>query len=438
MRRLTTTGMPRRVAQIAVVLAVAAVPDPRPADAQPQARERVTFDEAVARAIERNPSAAIAAAGILRADALLAQVRSSHLLQVGASAATATLNTGVEFEGTIVTPRNSVIAGLDVRMPIYAPVRWARRAQAEQGKNVAELNAAEVRRQTALATADAYLTIVTRRRVVEANVRARDLARAYFELASELERQGRGSRLDRLRAQLILSSDETVVEAVRMAVYRAQEALGVLLAADGPVDAAEEPTFALPPESARSSEPSLLLQSRTDLRLFAAEASLAERVLDDSAKDRLPFFEGLFQPRTTYPGQFFSPRNSWQLVLQVSVPLWDSGQRAGQRLERRAAVDLSRATLDGAVRAVASDLRTAREAVASAERALVSARAAAGQSREVVDIIAISVRAGGATNIEVIDAERRARDADTAAAIAEDTWRRAQLDLLTALGLFPR
>jgi outer membrane protein TolC len=431
-----TGWLPCRVVRVALVLAV--VLGPWPLHAQPQPGERVTFDEAVARAIEQNPSAAIAAAGILRADALLAQVRSSNLLQIGASAATTTLNTGVEFEGTTVTPRNSVTAGLDIRMPLYAPVGWARRAQAEQGRNVAELGAAEVRRQTALATADAYLSIVARRRVVEANVRARDLARAYFELASELERQGRGSRLDRLRAQQVLSSDETVIEAARMAVYRSQEALGVLLAADGPVDAAEEPTFVLPPASGPSSEPSLLLQSRANLRLFAAETRLAERVLDDSSKDRLPYVEGIFQPRTTYPGQFFAPSNSWQLMFQASVPLWDSGQRSGQRLERQASLDQSRATLGGAVRTATSELRTAREAVASAERTIVSARAAAAQSREVVDIIAISVRAGGATNIEVIDAERRARDADNVAAIAEDAVRRAQLDLLTALGLFPR
>ncbi len=406
--------------------------------AQPQPTERVTFDEAVARAIARNPSAAIAAAGILRADALLAQVQSGNRLQVGASAATTTLNAGVEFEGTTVTPRNSLTAAFDVRMPIYAPVGWARRAQAEQGRGVAELNAAEVRRQTALATADAYLSIVARRRVVEANVRARDLARAYFDLASELEEQGRGSRLDRLRAQQVMSTDETVVEAARMAVYRAQEALGVLLAADGPVDAAEEPTFALPDESARASGPELLLQSRADLRLFSAETSLAERVLDDSSKDRLPFLEGIFQPRTMYPGQFFSPRNSWQLIFQASIPVWDSGLRSGQRLERQASLDQSRATLTGAVRTASSELRTAREAVSSADRTLASARAAAAQSREVVDIIAISVRAGGATNIEVIDAERRARDADNVAAVAEDALRRAQLDLLTALGQFPR
>ncbi len=55
-----------------------------------------------------------------------------------------------------------------------------------------------------------------------------------------------------------------------------------------------------------------------------------------------------------------------------------------------------------------------------------------------VDIVNISYRAGAATNIEVIDAEGRARNADTAVAVAEDDLRRAKLDLLAALGRFPQ
>jgi len=54
-----------------------------------------------------------------------------------------------------------------------------------------------------------------------------------------------------------------------------------------------------------------------------------------------------------------------------------------------------------------------------------------------VTITNVSFRAGAATNIEVIDAERSARDADTAVAIAEDQLRRARLELLNALGRFP-
>jgi outer membrane protein len=83
-------------------------------------------------------------------------------------------------------------------------------------------------------------------------------------------------------------------------------------------------------------------------------------------------------------------------------------------------------------------VRAGREAVQSAERGLASTRAAADQAHQVVDIVNISFRAGASTNIEVIDAERSARDADTAVAVAEDTLRRARLSLLTAVGRFPR
>ena len=90
---------------------------------------------------------------------------------------TTTLNRGIEFSGATVTPRNQLSASLDVRLPLYAPARWARTAQAADARHVAEAGAEDVRRQTALATADAYLTVIARRRVVEASTRARESAR---------------------------------------------------------------------------------------------------------------------------------------------------------------------------------------------------------------------------------------------------------------------
>jgi outer membrane protein TolC len=328
-------------------------------------------------------------------------------------------------------------------MPIYAPAQWARRVQASDQRDVAALSGVETGRQTALAAADAYLTIIARRRVVDANLRARDVAKAHFDLAAELERGGVGSRLNQLRAQQELSIDESLVEVARLALYRAQEALGVLLVADGPVDAADEPVFdvraagaeAIAPLQSAGSE--ALFRARADIRLFTAEQQATERALRDSRYDFRPQFEAIFQPQTTYPGQFFVPANSWRFLTQLTMPLVDSGRRAGQRLERQAAVDLARSRLTGAQTAAASEVRTAREAVASAGRALASAQAAASQAQEVVNIVNVSFRAGAATNIEVIDAERRARDSDTAVAVAEDTLRRASLELLTALGQFP-
>jgi len=72
--------------------------------------ERVTFDEAIRRAVEKNLSAAIAAAGILRAEGLLLDARSASRLQINGTVSTTTLNTSVEFQGVTVTPRNSLTA----------------------------------------------------------------------------------------------------------------------------------------------------------------------------------------------------------------------------------------------------------------------------------------------------------------------------------------
>jgi outer membrane protein len=399
----------------------------------PQPTERVTFDEAIRRAIARNPSSAIAAADILHAEGLLAQARSDARLHITANATSTALNQSIEFQGTTVTPQSSVIGSLDVRYPLYAPVIWARRVEAADNRDVAMISAEDVRRQTAVATADAYLTIIARRRVIDANIRARDAARAHLDLATELEQRGSGSRLNRLRAAQEVSRNDGFIEAAQFALYSAQEALGVLLVADGPVDTADVPTFDIPADAL----PSAALSARVDLKLFSARERAAERVLADNSKSYLPVFEGIFQPQSTYPSQFFVPANSWQALLQMNVLLFDSGYRAGERVVRQSNVNAARALVASKTTNISSEVRTAREAIASAERVLVSERAAAEQAEQVVEIVNISFRAGASTNIEVIDAQRQARDAETLVAVGEDSVRRARFDLLNALGRFP-
>jgi outer membrane protein len=396
---------------------------------------RVTFSDAIRRAQENNPTVAAAAAGILRAEGLVRQARAATLFQLAGNVTTTTLNQGVEFAGQTVTPRNSLTASLTADMPIVAAAAWARRAQAQDARAVADLTVADTRRQIAFATADAYLTILAQRRSVDSNLRARDVAKAHYDLARELEQRGTGSRLNALRAQQQWSTDEGLLEAGRLGLYRAQEALGVLIAADGPADAIDEPDFAVP---AAGEDPAPTAQPyRADLRLFAAEQQAAERVLRDSSKDWWPTLDAIFQPSTVYPSQLFLPQNSWRLLTQTTVPLFDSGARGALKVERRADVEQARARLAGASIQASSEVRAAREAIASGERSIAAVRDAADQARQVETITGISFRAGAATNIEVIDAERSARDADAAVAIAEDQLRRARLELLTALGRFP-
>jgi outer membrane protein TolC len=161
-----------------------------------------------------------------------------------------------------------------------------------------------------------------------------------------------------------------------------------------------------------------LLQFRTDLRLFSAEQQAAQRVLDDSSKDRWPSLDAVFLPQSIHPAQFFSPANSWRFLLQMSVPIVDSGQRASFKVQRQASLDIARANLAGAMTQASSEVRAAREAIASGERILASA-APRPIRRSRSWISPTSASAGAATNIEVIDAGRTARDNDNAVAIAE-------------------
>lgn len=429
------------VAQVfrpAVTFAIVVLVSPTLHAQTPVVVERVTFQQAIDRAIANNPSAAVASAGILRAEGLLAQARSAMMQQVTGNVTTTTLNKGVDFQDATVVPRSQVTASLTIDQPIVAVAAWARRAQARDNVQIAELGAVETRRQIALATADAYLSILVQLRILEGDNRARDTAKAHFDLATELEQRGTGSRLNALRAEQQLSTFERQLESASLAVYRAREALGVLLVANGPVDAVDEPSFALPPDAAAlGTTIPVLLQSRPDLRLLSSQRLAAQRVLGDSSKDRWPSIDAIFLPQTVRPAQFFTQANSWRFLLQASIPVFDSGQRSSVKTQRQAALDIAQARLTGAITQASSQVRAAREAVASGERSLTSAQAAAGQAQQVVNIVNVSFRAGAATNIEVIDAERSARDADTAAAASEDILRRARLELLLALGRFP-
>jgi outer membrane protein TolC len=257
-------------AAVAVLLATAAVFGSR-ADAQ--AIERVTFEDAVRRAITSHPTVQRSAADILRAQAVLEQVRSRSLPSVGVSLSTNVIDPVTQFSGSAITPRAQTFTGAAIAVPLYVPVAWAERNQAGDDVFVSERSLEEARRQIAIAAGEAYLGIIAQRRVVELNQRALENARAHFVLAQQRFEGGIGSRLNAVRARQEVSTSEALVEESQLAVRRAQEALGVLIAADGPVDAEGEPAFETPPATSSDTE---LISARGDHRVVAARARAAQ------------------------------------------------------------------------------------------------------------------------------------------------------------------
>jgi outer membrane protein TolC len=93
--------------------------------------------------------------------------------------------------------------------------------------------------------------------------------------------------------------------------------------------------------------------------------------------------------------------------------------------------------LEASVRQARSEVRAAFVQVQHADASLKAAREGAAQAAEALELANAMWKAGSTTSLDVIDAERRARDADLQRALAEDAARQARLDLLVASGAFP-
>jgi outer membrane protein TolC len=320
-------------------------------------------------------------------------------------------------------------------VPLIAPQRWVNWSHAAEQVDVARLSAEDVRRQIAVSTARAYVTVLGQHRLVEANRLARDNAKDHLVYARARLQAGTGNRLDSVRSAQDLASNESLLANAFVNLARAQEALGVLVGADGPLDAQEEVALPLPPQdpdAMRAAE-----ERRADLRAARSRIDAADHVVRDSYADYLPFLSAVVTPFAASYSSSTEPSTGWQAQLVLTVPFFDGGFRYGAHEERSALADEARLSFQAALRQARSEVRTAFEEVRRNDDALRSSQEAARLAEDGLHITTQAYRAGATNDLDVVDAERRYRDALTAAATAEDNSRQARIDLLSATGRFP-
>ncbi len=405
------------------------------AEGDAPAAERLTFDAAVARALARNPTALEADAEIRRYRALMEEVRASSLPTLDATGAYTRLDGNRVSQGVVVVPRSAVSAAVTLSVPLVSPRNWALWSQAGDRVDVARLDAAAVRRTVAVATARAYLEVIAQKRLLETAVTARDNARAHYDFTRAQRVGGVGNRLDEARAAQELTTDEVGLQNEAVALFRAREALGVLVAGDGAIDATEE-TFGQMPTLNDALDESARL--RADVRARQGAAAAADRRVDQAYTDYLPYLNLVAYPFYQNPPIIpTTPQTGWEAQLVLTLPIYDGGLRYGQERERKALADEARLDVEGTLRQAKSEVRAAFEEIQRADAALDQGQQSAAFARQALALANQAYRAGATTNLEVIDAERQSRDADTLAAVAADAARQARLDMLAASGRFP-
>lgn len=422
--------MKRAAAALLLLLGARAWAQPVPQRSIP----RVTWQQAIDRALARNPSAIVAVKQIDRASGLVLQARALWLPNVTGNGIFTRLDHARVFNGMVATPANQWNGNVAATVPLLAPTAWVGDRQARDAREVTRLEAIDVRRQLAEAVGNAYLNVLLGHRQLEVAKRATETSRAHYDFAHTRLEIGLGNAVDDARAAQALRSDEAAQQNTLTALIRTQSALAVLLSEEDLVDVVDD--VDLPAAPASEQAIGVARAGRTDVKVLAgrqvATANLRRDIWAYYAPALVAQLQAFKQTKT-----LLLPEQGWQAVIVLQLPLFDGGARFGIQAERRALDEEAQVQLDAQLRQVALEVRTAFSVVKNADEALAAARAAAAAANDAAKLAGQSYRAGSTTNLEVIDAVRQARDAETRVAIAEHSARQARLDLVLATGAFP-
>jgi outer membrane protein TolC len=397
--------------------------------------ETLDFSQAIARAVERNPSAEAARADVHRAEALLAQARAGYLPSVNLNSTLTQLDGDRKVGDRVLAPSTSINANVQAVVPILAMGRRAQAARVEDSVAVSKAAADDVARQVALATARAFVAVVTQHRLVEVATSSVAVAKEHEAFARDRYEGGVGNQADVLRALQEVAASESQLAQARGALARAQEALGTLVGSDGPVDAAQVPTLSPPAKLDDALDEAR--GKRTDLAAAGTRVRTAERTLDDAWMDQVPNVSLNVQPFVQNPATVTQPTLGVQAQLVLTLPLWDSGLRKAQQEERAALAEQARAQLATLERNANGEVRVAFSALRHADDALAAARRSSEAARKMLELSSAAFKVGAASGLEVVDAEQRVRAAEVSVAVAEDQSRQARVELLIACGRLP-
>jgi outer membrane protein TolC len=408
-----------------------------PAPVQPSAAglPKIDLKRALDEALQREVHMSVARAELARAEALVTKARAAMLPTLVGHGSYLRLDHERSANGVLVAGRDQLLADLTLNVPLVVVKPWVETGHAKDAVGVSRFELEDVRRRVALATAQAYLTVIAQHRNIEVQERALENARDHYRYAHTRLEGGIGNEIDDVRAGQEVESSAALLEASRAALYQAQEALSVLVGRDGAVDVADAVALPSPPNLHDALADAAT--RRGDVQAGAAQVKATRRTIDDDWVEYAPFLTAQALPFYHEPGVVSAPHTGWQVQLLLTIPFYDGGFRYGLFAERAANLQQDKAEFEHTLRTAKSEVRTGLDAVMHADVALSAATRASDLAGRALKMANLAYEAGASTNIEVIDAERRARDAATVVVIAEDASRQARLDLLAASGRFP-
>jgi len=326
-------------------------------------------------------------------------------------------------------------AGPNFGMPIFDLTLWRRWQSAHQGIRASEAQETTVREQIVLLVVSQYLGGMRAGAAVVAAKSRVDLAQALYDQASDLQKNGVGTGLDTLRANVELQNEkQRLIEAQtqeEVALYGLVRLLNLDL--HQKVELADQPSFFQTPEFAASESIEQALLTRPEMKTLEAQERIARLAIKGASESRLPSinfggdwaFQGLSLP---------SSIPSYTLQVSFDVPIITSGRIHAQitrsNLELKKVMQERSDLRDQ----IALEVKTGVAQLESARHEVEVANLGVNLAKEEVVQARDRFQAGVANNIEVItaqDALARANDNQIAALYG---YNQSRADLAHAIG----
>jgi len=412
---------PLFIALCAAVLALGAV------DAS--AQTKLTFDDAMARALAVNKTVGQARQDIAFATAQKDQLLSAVLPRI-ALTGDLTRNSieqtfGEGSDSIAILPQNNWAYRLTLSQPVFAGRRELRAySQAKIGIENARIGSVGTEDAVLLRVASSYLAVVNADRRVDVERRNIELAEKRLTQAQAFYDAGEVTKVDILRAQTSMKASQRLLAAANQQREHAVGTLRTDLDLDGPVDVVT-PEKSLPPLPSEGELIERATTSRPDIDV--AENNLRIAALEVQKQ------RGYWLPTVTFEGGYLQqktpfPANSYAFGgFHFNVPIFQSGEviarvAGAKSREKQAELALEELKLTARedVRSALADLHSSETGLQLANEQLQAAQAEYDQAFELY-------RAQEATSLDLATSETSLADARRA--VAEETLNRDLAEL---------
>ena len=404
---------------------------------------RLTLKDAVTLALRQNPQVAIANLDLAESQENRNIARSGLLPQASFDAAESVHRQNVEallgvkvpgFPGH-TGPFWVAEAGGQASVPLFDLTLWHRWQAARENVRTAQAQQTTARELNAQLVVSQYLGGLRAAADVEAAKSRLDLAKALFDLAGDLQKNGAGTGIDTLRAHVQYQNEvQRTAEAeaqLKIALYGLNRLLN--LDPQQPIELADRTSFFETPAVVSDENLERAYQDRPEMQTVLSQERAAQWEKRAAKEQSLPkvTLAGAYSLQGTAPSHAIPV---YEFGASVTVPLFTGGriqaETAVQDLELKKLAQTEREIRNQ----IALEVKSAIVQIAAARTEVDAANLGVSLARESVRQAQDRFRAGVANNIEVITAQDELARANDNQITALYRYNQARADLARATG----